>query len=118
MRRMLGGRELEQEEVVRPENGLRGDCRRDNLALSSKSEAASTERPGTWSGSGVKYVYQNEYGRFFVNFKGVYLGTYGDPETAATVIDLYQEAIERGMEKKEAVRFSKKPAAQSPEDLF
>jgi hypothetical protein len=117
MRRMLGGRELETEEVVYHKNGLKGDLRRSNLELSTKSEMSRGDREGQWSKSGTKHVYPTDGSRYFVNYKGIYLGTYEDTEKAEAALELYKAAIKAGIPKKEAKKLVKQDPTHDPNSL-
>jgi hypothetical protein len=117
MRRMLGGRELETEEVIYYKNELRGDCRRENLELSTKSEKSKGDREGQWGKTGKKHIYRTDGTRYYVNYKGVYLGTYDDTAAAQGAIELYKAAIAAGIPKKEAKRLVKKEPDTDPATL-
>jgi hypothetical protein len=105
----MEGRSLEDEEVITQRNGLKGDCRRDNLEIKTKSEVASGERPHVqWADSGTKYVYSTEGGRYFVNYKGQYIGSFDTVEIAEKAIELYLKAVDEGMEEKVAAKYARK----------
>ena len=96
-------RPLEAGELVIPANGKNGDNRRSNLVFTNRAELASGERRGTRSSAGEKYVYKNNHGRYFANFDNTYLGTYDEPDQAASAVDEYKRLVGEGMEKDEAV---------------
>jgi hypothetical protein len=108
-RRMRGGADLEPEEVVTPRNGKRGDLRRENTEVRSRGEAASGERP-TRSSTGVKGVYWHSSGRPFVNYNGVYLGTYDTVEEAKGAIEAYDALLADGVDKVAAAKTVKRQA--------
>lgn len=103
MTRMLG-RPLDNNELVQPKNGKMGDCRRDNLEVTSRSALASGSRDSSWSTTGTKYVYPSERDRFYANVDGTYLGTFDTVEQAQASVKRFFELREKGMDDKEAAR--------------
>jgi hypothetical protein len=103
MQRILN-RPLLPEELVTMKNGKVGDCRRENLELTSRSEVAQRERSGSWSETGAKYVYPGEAGRYYANVNGSYLGIYNTVDQASAAVKQYFDFLESGMDEKEAAR--------------
>lgn len=102
MQRILK-RPLLDEELVKSSNGNMGDCRRENLELTTRSEIAQRER-SSWAVTGAKYVYPADNGRFYANADSNYLGTYDTVELAAKSVESFFRLIENGMEVAEAAR--------------
>jgi hypothetical protein len=97
-------RPLLPEELVKAKNGRIGDCRRDNLELTNRSEIAGKERDSTWANSGAKYVYPADNGRYYANVNGNYLGTFDTVEQATASVKQYFDFLTGGMSEKEAAR--------------
>lgn len=110
--RMIG-RPLEKNEVVTWRNGNRGDLRRENLEVRTRSEVARDTRPTT-SSSGVKYVYPTESGRFAAAYLNTYLGTYNDTEQAAAAVAMYLQLVDEGVSSDAAVERVKEFADKQP----
>ena len=114
--RMLG-RPLKGNEVVQPKNGKSGDNRRSNLEITTRSVLSSHERAGR-AESGSKYVYATEAGRYYVNFKNTYLGTYDNIDAAEQAVTGYQALLDQGIPERQAAQKIKMRARNTPKIII
>lgn len=107
-------RPLMSDEVVVQTNGKRGDCRRSNIEVVTKSDLAKGERNYTWSESGKKYVYRSASGKYFATVNDKYLGTFAKAETAHEAVEMFKGFVEQGVDMADAAKTVKKHFDRDP----